>query len=266
MKLREKPFRAMKDGKKDIELRLYDKKRKALGVGDYIAFSHAETGEVLYALVKELHRAPDFRTLYAAFPKERLGYGEEEIASYMDMEAYYSIEEQNEKSVVGIEIALQSAPCETVDIHSRGDYPANALSNFYPHSFTLDGVFCASMEGFLQGLKYKDPQEQKRVCSLAGKEAKAAGKGKWLFKITGNLFWQGKRIRRRKREYFYLVSRAYETLLEENPAFRHALLCTQHRTLRHTVGKRSPFFTVLTEKELIAHLYALRGKIDKEGF
>ena len=33
----------------------------------------------------------------------------------------------------------------------------------------IDGVECASMEGFLQSLKFSDPEMQKRVCTLVGK-------------------------------------------------------------------------------------------------
>jgi hypothetical protein len=36
-----------------------------------------------------------------------------------------------------------------MDIGSRGEYPAGALSNFSAHGFVVDGVRCASMEGFL---------------------------------------------------------------------------------------------------------------------
>ena len=50
-----------------------------------------------------------------------------------------------------------------MDIHSKGKYPANALSNFAPHLFILDGVECCSMEGFLQSLKFKNPEVQKPV-------------------------------------------------------------------------------------------------------
>jgi len=34
-----------------------------------------------------------------------------------------------------------------MDIYSKAPYPSRALSNFYPHRFTFDGVECASMEG-----------------------------------------------------------------------------------------------------------------------
>ena len=54
-----------------------------------------------------------------------------------------------------------------MDIGSRAGYPASALSNFAPHRFIFDDVECASMEGFLQSLKFKSPEMQKEVCELA---------------------------------------------------------------------------------------------------
>jgi predicted NAD-dependent protein-ADP-ribosyltransferase YbiA (DUF1768 family) len=65
-----------------------------------------------------------------------------------------------------------------MDIGSGKAFPCNALSNFAPHPFILDGVECASMEGFLQSLKFKNPDMQRHVCTLVGKAAKFKGKGK----------------------------------------------------------------------------------------
>ena len=42
-----------------------------------------------------------------------------------------------------------------MDIKSGNKYPSGALSNFAPHPFVLDGNEVNSMEGFLQGLKFK---------------------------------------------------------------------------------------------------------------
>lgn len=67
---------------------------------------------------------------------------------------------------------------EELDIGSGKDYPSNALSNFAPHPFIIDGVECNSMEGFLQSLKFKEPEMQKEVCKLVGKAAKFKGKKK----------------------------------------------------------------------------------------
>ena len=82
-----------------------------------------------------------------------------------------------------------------MDIGSGTGYPSSALSNFSPHSFVIDGVECASMEGFLQSLKFSDPEMQKHVCTLVGKKAKFKGKKKrWWRDQT--LYWRGKAIDR----------------------------------------------------------------------
>lgn len=110
MKLREAPFRAIKEGRKDIELRLYDEKRKKLAVGDTVVFTCTESEEHLYATVKALHPFPNFQAIYAAFPKERFGYGADETADPRDMLAYYPEEEIRRCGVLGIELVLRSAP------------------------------------------------------------------------------------------------------------------------------------------------------------
>ena len=65
-----------------------------------------------------------------------------------------------------------------MNIGAGTGYPSGALSNFAPHPFVIDGVECASMEGFLQSLKFKEPEMQKHVCLLVGKAAKFKGKKK----------------------------------------------------------------------------------------
>ena len=59
-----------------------------------------------------------------------------------------------------------------MDIGSGSGFPSANLSNFHPHPFVIDGVQCNSMEGFLQSLKFKEPEMQKQVCLLVGKAAK----------------------------------------------------------------------------------------------
>ena len=65
-----------------------------------------------------------------------------------------------------------------MDIGSGKEYPSNALSNFSPHPFEIDGVKCNSMEGFLQGIKFESPEMQEYVCSLVGFGAKKKGRNK----------------------------------------------------------------------------------------
>ena len=53
-----------------------------------------------------------------------------------------------------------------MDISSGNGYPAGSLSNFAPHGFIIDGVECASMEGFLQSLKL-DSDSCSSFCSTS---------------------------------------------------------------------------------------------------
>ena len=65
-----------------------------------------------------------------------------------------------------------------MDIGSGTGYPSANLSNFHPHAFTIDGIACASMEGFLQSLKFESPDMQAQVCTLVGKKGKVQRKEK----------------------------------------------------------------------------------------
>jgi predicted NAD-dependent protein-ADP-ribosyltransferase YbiA (DUF1768 family) len=55
---------------------------------------------------------------------------------------------------------------ETIDIGSGGGYPEDALSNFTSHPFVIDGVYCHTMEGFLQSLKFRDQENKKEFVEL----------------------------------------------------------------------------------------------------
>lgn len=154
---------------------------------------------------------------------------------------------------------------ETIDILSSAQYPANVLSNFYENSFTLDGVRCASMEGFLQSLKTRNIEKQRYVCSLCGKTAKKFFEHRWnnfFWKLTGTLYWQGKRIKRRSEAYQQLLDRAYAAL-SQNPVFVKALLDTEDATLIHSIGKSNARLTVLTEEEFVGRLIKIREELKK---
>lgn len=145
---------------------------------------------------------------------------------------------------------------DIIDIHSKGEYPADVLSNFYPNSFVFDGVKCASMEGFLQSLKYRNVEKQKVVCGMIGKDAKAAGNKKQLWKFTGNLYWKGKRYKRKSTTFDELRFNAYKALLD-NDIFRGALDSVNGRELKHSIGKHNKRTTILTEEEFIGVLNML---------
>lgn len=149
-----------------------------------------------------------------------------------------------------------------MDIGSGSGYPSSNLSNFSPHGFVVDGVECASMEGFLQSLKFQDPEMQKHVCTLVGKAAKFKGKKKKWWK-TQTLYWQGEAIPRDSERYQELLDKAFNALAE-NSSFKRALLATQNATLTHNIGKKKPSETVLTKNEFTSRLTAIRSRLQKE--
>ena len=142
-----------------------------------------------------------------------------------------------------------------MDIGSGNGYPSSALSNFAPHPFVLDGVEIASMEGFLQSLKFKNEEMQRYVCTLVGKAAKYKGKDKKWWK-TQTLYWQGKEYQRESEEYQILLNRAYNALFQ-NEGFKKALLSTTG-ILTHSIGKNDETKTVLTQAEFCGRLMKLR--------
>ena len=109
MRLKDEPFRKIWDGKKTIELRLYDEKRRCVQVGDTIVFTRMSGGkECITVTVSKLHVFDTFETLYKTLPLEKCGYDPDSIqsAGASDMNAYYSTEEQEKYGVVGIEFAV----------------------------------------------------------------------------------------------------------------------------------------------------------------
>lgn len=152
-----------------------------------------------------------------------------------------------------------------MDIKSKKPYPAGALSNFVPRpfSFTYKGVKveCASMEGFLQGLKFQNPDMQREVWTLTGLAAKRKGKNK-NWKETQTLWFQGRAIKRDSKEYQTLLDKAFDALFENEKA-RKALLDTGDAVLQHSIGKRKPNETILTRSEFCGRLTKIRERLAK---
>ena len=106
MKLWTDPFNKIKEGKKDIELRLNDNKRQLIKKGDFIIFINTRTQEEIKCEVIDLFRYNSFEELYQHFDKSRLGYEEDENASYKDMYKFYIKEEISKYGVLGIQIRV----------------------------------------------------------------------------------------------------------------------------------------------------------------
>ena len=146
-----------------------------------------------------------------------------------------------------------------MDIGSGQPYPANSLSNFAPHPFEFDGIAIASMEGFLQSLKFANYLVQIEVCKLVGREAKYRGRCKkwWRYQI---LYWRGIKYDRHSQAYQQLLTRAYQAMYDQNEGFRKALKASGQAVLTHEMGNSNPRETVLTKAEFCGRLMWLRDK------
>jgi len=150
-----------------------------------------------------------------------------------------------------------------MDIKSRKPYPSGALSNFAPHPFVFRGVQCNSMEGWLQSLKFKNPEMQKHICTLVGFKAKQSGsKKRWWEKRI--LWWNGEEIKRDSKEYQKLLDEAYENMFFQNESAKKALLATQNANLTHSIGKKKKKDTILTEQEFCSRLMKIRTRLKNE--
>lgn len=152
-----------------------------------------------------------------------------------------------------------------MDIGSGKGYPSSALSNFAPHAFEFDGVQVASMEGLLQAFKFDKIHMQLEVVKNVGLVAKKRGSGRSKhWQRVQKLWWAGETFDRHGPEYQALLDRAYAALAT-NEGFCRALLASGQATLTHSIGRRDPRETVLTQAEFCRRLTRLRADLQQAG-
>lgn len=148
-----------------------------------------------------------------------------------------------------------------IDIKGNCSDPRAArLSNFTDRSFVFDGVSCAGIEGILQALKCPNPEIQKEICALRGREAKRKGVCFNEWKDRQFLWWKGRPFDRSSREYAELISRIYDEVFIQDKSFSSDLLATGYEDICHSIGNPDMRDTVLTEIEMIHQLNRLRIK------
>lgn len=126
MKLNPKMFSLVKNGRKNIELRLYDEKRQMIKAGDTIIFRNiAKLDEMTEVSVVSVNWYDSFKSLYEHTDKQSMGYEADEIADYHDMEKYYSPEMQSEYGVVAIELTL----CDDIISYEELNYKKSIISD-----------------------------------------------------------------------------------------------------------------------------------------
>lgn len=148
----------------------------------------------------------------------------------------------------------------TLDIRSNGLYPSNVLSNLCHNEFSLEGILCGSMEGFLQSLKYQDKEKQRQVCCMKGGYARKHSVASW--QKDQIVWWKGRAIDRHGEEFQDLVGRAYQAMFEQSRQFRDALMQTRGMTLVHSIGEIDSYKTILTSGEFCGILTHIRDTYD----
>jgi len=106
MKLQPGPFELIRSGKKIVESRLYDEKRKLIKIGDVIEFKkHPELTDSVKTEVIALFNYPNFNAMFLDFPPEWFGLPTRE-ALLEQIQQFFPLEEQEKYGVLGIKIKL----------------------------------------------------------------------------------------------------------------------------------------------------------------
>lgn len=104
MRLVDFAFKAIKNGTKDIEIRLNDEKRQLIKIGDKIEFKNLDTDEVIIVDVINLYHFDSFADLFDNFKRDRLGLKEDDKADIMN--SFYTKDEEKKYGVLGIQIKI----------------------------------------------------------------------------------------------------------------------------------------------------------------
>ena len=106
--LHPQPFELIRSGKKTIESRLFDEKRKQYVVGDTLVFvNRADETKIIETQIIHIHKEPSFRKLFLnANTKGKFSTNSlDELIN--GIELYYSREDQEKYGVVGIEFTVK---------------------------------------------------------------------------------------------------------------------------------------------------------------
>jgi ASC-1-like (ASCH) protein len=106
MKLQPEPFEAIKAGKKIIESRLYDEKRRLIKIGDVVEFKkNPDLVDSVKAEVVALLNYPSFDAMFSDFDANLFGLPtKQELLT--QIEQFYPAEEQQKYGVLGIKVKL----------------------------------------------------------------------------------------------------------------------------------------------------------------
>ncbi|HUH87535.1 MAG TPA: hypothetical protein VL003_05720 [Pusillimonas sp.] len=122
----------------------------------------------------------------------------------------------------------------TLNVSSTSsDWKGVALSNFQLSPFSIDGKLFASIEGFIQGIKFPedDPRREQAFVS-SGWDAKHLGDTA----DRSGAYWEGKKLAYGSTEHHELIAKAIRARIVQNAGLAQVLMSTAGSTLIHRVG------------------------------
>ena len=106
MKLREKYFNMIEDGKKIYEIRLNDEKRQLIDVGDIIVFKkEPNLVEKIDTIVKDLIYFNSFEEMAKTLPLEKVGFLKEGVEDVVNIyHEFYTVDDEAKYGVGAIKV------------------------------------------------------------------------------------------------------------------------------------------------------------------
>ena len=137
------------------------------------------------------------------------------------------------------------------------------LSNLFQYEFYFKGFKLQSLEGIFQGFKMKDKKVQRLLFNYHGLNSnniKASADYNW--KSEGNIYFQGKAIKRDSKEFDDFIDEMYISILQ-NPLYRNVLKNAGDKYILHALGGKTKQDTVFTRYEFEYELNALKAYVQQ---
>ena len=155
---------------------------------------------------------------------------------------------------------------QTINLGDNHDPVAYQLGNFAPARFWIDRVYCRSAEGYIQSLKFADPDKQREVCRMVGVRAKFAGKkaGKRIAR-EGTVFWQGESVLFGSDQHQRWIELGIEAKFRQDFDSQFDLISTGDQSLIHDTGHPESRFTSLPSSAFVTTVSQIRLNLISEA-
>ena len=152
-------------------------------------------------------------------------------------------------------------PDETTHVNiasTSDDWRGRALSNFALSPFVFDGVLFASIEGFIQGIKFpeSDPRRQ-QAFHLAGWDAKRIG----AQAERSGAYWQGQCLVYGSVAHQQVIEAAIRARMAQSTGLQEALVSTADAVIIHDTGQPESTTTSLPGTVFCRLMTAIRDEL-----